>query len=98
MPPSFPPRSLTIHGIVPADFPRTTGRVNRLRLVTQHYAKLAERSWQPVPGTVTLTDIQRSPRWFTDAPPAPLADRTAPQSRVFQTGVLLDLAVPESPE
>ncbi len=84
----------TIHGgTVPDGFPRTTGQVQRIRLVTEHYARAAEGPWEPVPATATLTDIQRSPRWFTDEPASPPGDG---RPWILQTGVLLDLAVPES--
>lgn len=84
----------TVH-VVPGGFPRTTGRVNRLQAVTQQYIWVAtEWCWTPVPSTITLTDIQHSPRWFTDYLPASPVDG---DTRVSQTGVLLDLAVTDAP-
>ena len=84
----------TVH-VVPSGFPRTTGRVDRLRMVTQQYAFVAaERCWTPVPGTMTFTDIPHSPRWF-DHPAAPPVDGG---TRICQTGVLLDLAVSDAAE
>lgn len=80
----------TAHGIAPEDFPSTTGTVHRIRLLTQHYTRVDERGWLPVPGTITMSEVQRSPRWFTDHPRQPPTDGTP---WVVETGVLLDLAV-----
>lgn len=80
----------TAHGNAPDNFPTTTGIVHRIRLVTQHYTRADEGGWLPVPGTITMSDVQRSPRWFTDHPKAP---PTNGAPRIIQTGVLLNLAV-----
>lgn len=84
----------TVHGIAPADFPSTTGIVHRIRLVTQHYTRADGGDWVPVPGTITMSELQRSPRWFTDHPRQPPTDGTP---WIVQTGVLLDVAVLREP-
>ncbi len=71
------------HGPAHPDAPVTTGVVLRVRLVRQDYALVAPRSLAPVPGTLTLTDVRRSPRRFAGGPGA----------GVHETGVLLDLDV-----
>lgn len=84
----------TAHGTAPDNFPTITGIVHRLRLVTQHYTRAGEGGWLPVADTITLCDLQRSPRWFTEHPKAPPPDGTP---WILQTGVLLDLAVRSKP-
>lgn len=49
--------------------------MHRIRLVTQHYTRADEGGWLPVAGTITMCDLQRSPRWFTKHPrPRPTDD------------------------
>ncbi|MDQ2706163.1 MAG: hypothetical protein M3Z25_00300 [Actinomycetota bacterium] len=84
----------TVHGgLVPDEVPRITGVVRRIRVIARRFVLSGTgpgRMLEPVPGTLTLTDVARSPRWF--ATPAP---RTSdhPDNPPFETGVLLDLDV-----
>ncbi len=75
----------TVHGL-PDDAPTVTGVVQRIRVLGQRFL-LIERRLEPVPGTLELTDVTSSPRWFT----SPIESGG---ERVHETDVLLDLAVP----
>jgi hypothetical protein len=81
-------------GTVHEDGPQVTGTVQRIRFATSDYRLVEPRRLEPVPGTLTLTDVAEAPRsLFFDfdakaGPSTPDADR--PQS----LGVLLDLTVP----
>ncbi|MGH3549512.1 MAG: DUF6578 domain-containing protein [Pseudonocardiaceae bacterium] len=84
----------TAHGgLIPPDFPTITGVVQRIRLAAQRFV-LGEtrvgRALQPAPGTLTLTDVPRSPRWF--ASPRPQTE-DHPDNPPSQIGVLLDLTI-----
>lgn len=71
-------------GIVPDGTPPTTGRVLGLQLESRKY-RLADRMWQPVPGTRMLRRIDRSPTWFA---------REFDTTGRVETGVLMQVAVP----
>jgi hypothetical protein len=73
-----------------AEIPAVTGIVQRIRIASQVFAPHGERELRAVPGTLTLTDVNRSPRWFSNGE-RPLTDRV---EQAHQIGVLLDLAVP----
>jgi hypothetical protein len=76
-------------GISPDDAPHTTGTVQRVRLTSEIFRLDADRTLRPIPGTLELTDTQRSPRWFRDGEreiePGDQARR--------QTGVLIEIAL-----
>lgn len=78
----------TRHGPMPEEFPETTGTVQRVRVVSLRRTLGEPRTWHAVPGTLTMTDVRESPRWFT-------SDRGAKTDHTSQEGVLLDIAVPE---
>lgn len=94
-----PPRSMTgpqqltgqvsgtRHGGTDTDlFPTTTALVRRVRTI-RHLVQEKDRVISPVPGSLTLTDVQTSPKWFHQGRRAAAAD--PPWS---QDGVLIDLA------
>jgi hypothetical protein len=70
------------HGPAPDDAPLTTGRIHRVRIAQEEFRLVEPRRLEPVAGTLTLTDVRRSPKWFTGS-----------EAGVHQTGVLLDLVV-----
>lgn len=76
-------------GTVPDDLPKTTGRVDRVRLASQLFRLDGERTLHPVAGTLELVDVPRSPRRFRNDP----LPRPGAQSRQ-QTGVLVAITVP----
>ncbi|WP_214370623.1 DUF6578 domain-containing protein [Pseudonocardia sp. H11422] len=88
----------TVHdGFVPDEAPRATGLVQRIRLVSQLFTASETDNSRvqitPVPGMITMTDVARSPRWFSGSEP-----RWQPGvSGVVQTGVLLELSGARTP-
>lgn len=59
----------TVHGgISPDGFPACRGRVDRVRVLSQRYREVTERTWEGVPGTVAAVDVAQSPRWFHGGP------------------------------
>lgn len=75
-----------------AGFPRTTGVVDRIQLVTQTFIMIDEQRCEAIPSSTTLTDVQRSPRWFSD----PGVSRGGNRPWTEHVGVLLELAVPKT--
>lgn len=67
------------------DLPRARGVVRRVRVVTRELAAEAgdPRNLVPVPGSLRLTDVTVSPRWFAAPDPVGPGD--------WEIGVLLDL-------
>jgi len=85
----------TVHGVaVPDDFPRVSGIVRRIRVVSERWVRRDHEQGpptsEPVPGTLTLTEVSTCPRWFAFPQPPP---EDAPDNPLSQTGVLLDLTV-----
>jgi hypothetical protein len=82
----------TVHGAIPDQFPRVTGLVQRIQVISERFVR-GERNghpaWERVPGSLTLTEVTRGPRWFS-APWDP--DGTLVET-CMQTGVLLDMLV-----
>lgn len=72
------------HGPAPDDPLRTSGRVRRVRVVSQLFTLETGRTLVAVPGTVQLSDVQRSPRRFTHG------DGSGTR---METGVLVEMAV-----
>jgi hypothetical protein len=77
----------TVHGIVPETLTPVSGRVQRIRIVSEEF------TWQPgaegraldrVPATTGLRDVRASPRWFHHGPIGP---------GIVDVGVLIDLAL-----
>ncbi|MGX4692537.1 DUF6578 domain-containing protein [Streptomyces sp. JNUCC 63] len=74
-------------------WPRTTGRVRAILLVRRMYEETGpgSRTFEPVPGQVSLETVDSCPRWFghgePSAGPGPRRERVA-------TGVLVALDVP----
>jgi hypothetical protein len=53
--------SVETHG---GAWPEVTGRVRSLHIVVQDLARGADGTWEPVPGTRTLRETDRCPKWF----------------------------------
>jgi hypothetical protein len=83
----------TVHGILPDEFPKVTGVVLRIELITER--EMLDEADGPrrlvkLPGSLRLTDVQASPRWFTRPAPSVAGPEAATECH---TGVLLTLAV-----
>jgi hypothetical protein len=77
-------------GSRPDDAPETTGTVRRLRVASEVFRLDADRTLRPIPGTLELTDVRRSPHWF-DTGEHPI--KSGLENRM-QTGVLIEVTVP----
>jgi hypothetical protein len=72
------------HADVPVEMPKVRGRVERIRLVRQHYRRVRGREWEPTDADWELEDIPHSPSRFRHG---------EPQGDVMlnDTGLLVDL-------
>jgi hypothetical protein len=73
------------HGDVPAALVPVRGVVRRIRLVTEDFRNVSDRTWEHVAGTATYEDLERSPRGFGSG-----LDSDGPVRR-GRTGLLVDL-------
>lgn len=79
--------SVETHGAV---WPEVTGRVRSLHIVVQDLARGTDGTWEPVPGTRTLRETDRCPKWFRGREFAAGTGRR----RRDELGVLAGLEVP----
>ncbi|OSZ59169.1 hypothetical protein OQI_17725 [Streptomyces pharetrae CZA14] len=71
-------------------WPEVTGRVRAIHLVVDDLAQGADGTWEPVPGTRTLHETDRCPKWFRDCE---VRTDAGPRRR-NEAGVLVGLDVP----
>lgn len=85
----------TVH-TASATLPRYTGRVQQIRVVSHRYIS-DEHGFRAVPGTLTLTDVTESPRWFDFSRPP---EHDTPDNPPQRDALLLTMtiAAPQRPE
>jgi hypothetical protein len=84
-----------LHGGVHDEGPRTTGTVQRIRFATSHHRLVEPRTLEPVPGTLSLTDVSEAPRsLFFDFDSGRRSPARRGDDQPMSLGVLLDLTVP----
>jgi hypothetical protein len=85
----------SLHGGVHDEGPQTTGRVQRIRFATSRYRLVEPRTLEPVPGTLTLTDVSEAPSsLFFDFDSGGRTTGRQGDDQPMSLGVLLDMTVP----